>query len=290
MSAIVHRSYTREQLDAQLNNRLLVPDHPEYFRRWSEDSQAAVKTYACRQNLAYGSSQGERLDLFPISHGAAERAPLLAFIHGGWWQSLDKSDFNYLAPPYLEAGVAFASINYDLAPKATIPQITDQVRRAIAWLHDNAQRYGIDERQIYVAGHSAGGHLAAMCFGTDWSAYGVEQNPIAGGVSVSGVYDLSPLIHSYQQPVLRLTEQAIQSYSPLALRPLSQQPLICAVGAEESQEFLDQQEDFLAAWIPQGANLKTIDLPGCNHFSAVDCLGKPGHPLLRATLDLIKAA
>lgn len=290
MSAIVHRGYTRDQLDAQLNNRLLVPDHLEYFRRWSENSQAAVRNHACRLDLAYGRSQGERVDLFPLVGKVSKPAPLLAFIHGGWWQSLDKSDFNYLAPPYLEAGVAFASINYDLAPKATIPQITDQVRRAISWLYDNARRHGIDPQRIFVAGHSAGGHLAAMCFGTDWTEYGLEEDPIAGGVSVSGVYDLAPLIHSYQQPVLRLTGLAIDSHSPSTLRPLSRRPLICAVGADESQEFLDQQADFLAAWKPQGADIRVIDLPGCNHFSAIDCLGKADHPLLRATLDLIKAA
>jgi arylformamidase len=130
---------------------------------------------------------------------------LVAFIHGGYWQALDKSDFSYLAPTFVDAGIAFASLNYDLAPQVSVEEIVRQVRAAIVWLSGHAGDYGADPERIYVAGHSAGGHLTAMALATAWTDWpDAPSRPVKGGCSVSGVYELEPLWRCYQQEVLKL--------------------------------------------------------------------------------------
>ncbi len=285
MGEIIYRNYDQAGLDAQLNNRERVPTFQSYFDRWRASSDEAAASHELRHDIPYGPSPGERLDLFPAM---SERlSPLLAFIHGGWWQNLDKADFLFPAPAFLENGIAFASINYDLAPKASVPEISEQVRRAIAWLARNALDHGIDPDRIYIAGHSAGGHLASCCFTADWTAYGFSDFPFRGGASISGIYDLTPLPLSYQQPVLKLTEEAVANYSPRFNIPRNAPPLICAVGGEESEEFLDQQAEFTADWREAGLALSEIPLPGRDHFSAVDALAEKGHALQEALLNMI---
>lgn len=285
MGEIIYRGYDQAGLDAQLNNRERVPTFQQYFDRWRAASDAAAAEHEIRRDIAYGPSAGERLDLLPAR---SERlSPLLAFVHGGWWQNLDKADFLFPAPPFLENGIAFASINYDLAPKASVPEISEEVRRAVAWLARNALDHGIDPDRIFLAGHSAGGHLVSCCFTADWANYGFSDYPFRGGLSISGIYDLTPLPLSYQQPVLKLTDEAVAEYSPRFNIPRSAPPLICAVGGAESEEFLEQQVEFAAAWRDAGLALSEVPLPGRDHFSAVDALAEKGHALQESLLSLI---
>lgn len=285
MAEAIYRDYDRAELDAQLNNRARVPDHEAHLARWSRDSEAVRARLACRLDIACGPSDGETLDLFPAE--ADGPAPLLAFIHGGYWQKLSKSDFSYLAPAFVEAGIAYASIDYDLVPAVSIGEIVAQIRRATAWLARGSAAE-VDPARIYLAGHSAGGHLVAMAMLGDWpEAEGLSSHPVKGGCSVSGLYELEPLRLSYQQEVLKLDPDQVAALSPQRHPPGPVGPLICAVGAIESQEFLDQQADFVAAWRLAGAALTEVPLPGRDHFTAVDALGDPNQPLFQAVRDLI---
>ena len=247
--------------------------------------------YGCLVDLAYGPSPGERLDLFPVpaAQRGDTRAPLVAFIHGGYWQSLDKGDFGYLAPALLDRGIAFASLNYDLAPRAGIPDMVAQIRRALAWLYDAAAQYGIDRERIFVAGHSAGGHLAATALDRAWTAeHDLPEDAVKGGLSISGVYDLEPMRLSYHQSVLQLDADTVEDYSPLRCLPRNAGPLLLAVGADETREFLLQQQAFAAAWRGAGLRAAEVDMPGRHHFDAVDAMGEPDHPLFAALLRLVE--
>ena len=291
----LYRGWDRAEIDRQLNLRERWPEHGEYFSRWARDSAAVRARLEVCPDLAYGDTSGQRLDLFPLPSAMPRPvagAPLLVFIHGGYWQSLAKSDFSYLAPAFLEAGIAFAALESDLAPKVGIPEIVTQIRRAIAWLADHGDRYGIDRERLYVAGHSAGGHLAAMALSTDWRRAGEEfagqpADLVKGACSISGVYDLEPLRLSYHQAVLKLDPGTARAMSPLHGIPHSAGNLICAVGATETEEFLRQQEEFVAAWRAAGLPARVVDLPGLNHFSALDALGNRDHPLFAAVRDLV---
>jgi arylformamidase len=280
----LYRDYDRAGLDAQYFLRARVPEHPEYFRRWAEDSAAVRRTRPCQLDIPY---DGERLDLFP-----AERrpAPCLLFIHGGYWQALDKSDFSFLVPAFQDAGVAVAVVNYTLAPKAGMDDIVRQNRAAVAWLQRNAPEYGLDPARIHVAGHSAGGHLTAMVLATDWSAFGLDLDPVRGACAISGLYDLEPIRLCYLNDVLGLDALGAERNSPIHHLPKQSPPLILSVGTGETDEFLRQQEAFAAAWRGAGLALEIADQPGDHHFAVVGRLGESQGPLHRAVMRQIWGA
>ena len=273
----------RVALDAQYNLRAAVPEHPQYLARWARDSAAVRERLACRPDLRYGRSEAERLNFFPAP---GNRAPLLAFVHGGYWQALDARDFDYLAPAYADYGIAYASLNYGLAPSVELDRIVTHCRAALAWLWRQADRFGLDRDRFYLAGHSAGGHLAVMMMLTDWPAFDPElpADLVKGGCAVSGVFDLEPVRHTYLNDVLGLDTAAAGRLSPIRLLDdrADPGPLILAVGDAETEAFRRQQADFAAAWRGRGFGCQIVALPDRHHFSAVDALGEPGHPLAAA--------
>ena len=246
MTERVFLDYDQAQLDHEMNLRGRWPEHQDYFERWANESLAVRKSYRYHSDLAFGDSAGQKLDLFlpdeDETAGGIGGVPLLAFIHGGYWKSLDKGDFSFLAPAYLDRGIAFASLNYDLAPGVDIGEIVSQVRRGLAWLVRHAGEYRLDPTGLYVAGHSAGGHLAAMAMNPAWTAdYDLPETIIKGGCSVSGVYDLAAVAASLQQDELQISPEIVQTQSPIRAIPQRAAPLICAVGSEETREFIRQQ-------------------------------------------------
>lgn len=281
-------THDRAALDAQYNLRAAVPEHPRYFARWARDSAAARERLSCRPDLRYGPSEAERLDFFPAP---GNRAPLLAFVHGGYWQALDARDFDYLAPAYADDDVAYASLNYGLAPAVELDQIVAHCRAALAWLWRRAGRLGLDRDRFYLAGHSAGGHLTVMLLLTDWPAVGPDLpvDLVKGGCAVSGVFDLEPVRHTYVNDVLGLDAAAARRLSPIRLLDDRRDPgrLILAVGDDETEAFRRQQADFAAAWRARGFQCDIVALPDRHHFSAVDALGEPDHPLAAAVRAML---
>ena len=156
-----------EWFDAQYNNRARIPEHPAILREWDERSHHARASVACTLDLAYGAEPSERLDVFaPRATGA----PVLVYIHGGYWRALDKRDQSFVAPPFVAAGAMVVLPNYALCPAVRIEHIVLQLVRALAWVWRHAAEHGGDRSRIVVAGHSAGGHLAAMMLACDWPA------------------------------------------------------------------------------------------------------------------------
>lgn len=284
MSDRVYLDYDQAQLDAQINLRARWPEHEAYFAKWAAESAAFRAERTGRLDLRYGPTAGQSLDLFPVGGGPA---PLIAFIHGGYWQALDKSDFSYLGAAFLDQGIAYASLNYDLAPETRIGEMVAQVRRAFAWLQAEAPSLGIDPRRILALGHSAGGHLAAMALATDWQAdFGLAEPALAAAGSISGIYDLEPMRLCYQQPVLQIDAATVREMSPLRIAPPPGARVVCAVGGEETDEFLRQQKAFAAAWRREGAELEELVIEARTHFSILDLLLEPEHPLTARLIAL----
>lgn len=290
MTAKLWRDWDQEGLDRELNLRARWPHHPEYFRAWASNSQRARERLTHRFDLAYGPTRGQKLDFFPAAGPAP--APLLVFIHGGYWQGLDKSDFSYLAPAFVEDGIAFASLNYDLAPQVSLATMVQQIERALAWLAERAAELGCDAQRLVLAGHSAGGHLATIVMIREAlaAADGGPRPLVAAGCSISGVYDLVPIRRSYHQQVVRITESEAQTLSPLRRQPASLAPLVVAVGDQETEEFLLQQDALVSQWRTLGLPIEALSLPGANHFEAVDALGERGHPLHATVRRLCRPA
>lgn len=274
--------------EREYNARAAVPEHPQIFARWAGEAALTRRRCACLIDLPYGDGVGERLDYFPTRRDAA---PLLVFIHGGYWRSLDKFDFSWVAPPYVQEGAAVALLNYGLAPHTPIEDIVRQQLKAMAWLYRNADRLRFDPERIVVAGHSAGAHLTAMLAAAIWPALDSDlpADLVKGLLTISGLFDLEPLTHApFVNVDLQLDTARARRLSPVHMPPSSAAPLVTAVGAQESSEFKRQSKAIARAW---SANLiAELTLPDTNHLTVCDELARPTSPLYDAALQLIRRA
>ena len=271
--------------DRQYNARAMIPDHAQIFERWKKRSQEARTSLPCRLDIPYGATAAENLDIFP-AEGKSEA--LLVFIHGGYWRSLDKSDFSYLAPAFSRRGVTLALPNYGLCPKIGIEDIVKQNLLAIAWLWHYGARYGVNPGRLYVAGHSAGGHLTAMMLAARWNTYMPElpYNLLKGGLAISGIYDLEPLVHApFVNQDLKLGRAQARRLSPATIPPATTAPLYTAVGGEESDEFKRQNALIARTW--RYAFAGDIPMPGCNHLTVVEELANPDSALFKVALGMM---
>ncbi len=269
----------------EYNNRALVPDNERWVERWIRDSARARDTMACHLGLRYGEAPGETLDLFPSRKGDGS---CLMFIHGGYWRSRDKSDFSFLAPAWVSAGVSLAVVNYDLCPAVTVEEIVRQMLRASRWLWLNAERHGMDEDRLYVSGHSAGGHLTAMMMAAVWPAFDARlpKNLFKGGLPISGIYDLRPIVEvDWLNGDTRLDEASALRVSPAFLPPATRAPVMTCVGGAESSEFKRQNALLAERW--KSVHAGDIPMPGAHHFSVLDGLAEPGSPLFEGARRLM---
>jgi arylformamidase len=211
------------------------------------------------------------------------------FIHGGYWRSLDKKDFSFLAPALVDGGISLAVVNYDLCPKVSMEEIVRQMLRASRWLWLHAEDYGMDQDRLYVGGHSAGGHLTAMLMTALWPVFDPQlpKDLWKGGLAISGLYDLRPLVDiDWLNVDLRLDETSAMRLSPAFMPPATRAPVMTAVGGDESSEFLRQNALLGERW--RGAFAGDIPMPGKNHFSVVDGLADQASPLFQGVRKLMK--
>jgi arylformamidase len=276
---------TPEFVERGYNNRAAVPDHPRWLAWYASTSDDARRRFAPQVDLRYGPGPKETLDLF-APEGRADAT--FVFIHGGYWRALDKSDFSFVAAPFLAQRIAVAVVNYDLCPDVDIATVVDECTRAVVWTVREGGRHGANTDRIVVGGHSAGGHLAAMLFTVDWRAAGFAREPFVGAVSLSGVHDLSPMVLFSFNADLRLTEAEAARMSPVRLKPRSRLPLLLAVGADETSEFVRQTRLLWDAWPgnrPPGERVP-FEIPGHNHFTVVAQYGDPNSDLVHRTRAL----
>src|SRR5262245_38362930 len=272
-------------LDVQYNNRARIPEHPQIFARWTESSKLARERLKSTLDIRYGDAPGETLDVFPAAQAGA---PVLVFIHGGYWRSLDKSDHSFLAPAFVEAGATVVVPNYGLCPNVTIETIALQMTRALAWVWRNPGVHTGDPNRIAVAGHSAGGHLAAMMLSCRWKDVGDDLPPklVPGALSISGLYDLEPIrLTPFLQGDLQLTPQSVKRLSP-AFFPRPRGTLYTVAGLEESDEFLRQNQLIRDQWGPTSVPVcETV--VGRDHFTVLHNLADPACRLHDLALRLL---
>lgn len=274
--------------DRMYNNRELVPDHGAFLSRWTEESRQARSDLPCELDVRYGAGEGETLDVFPAAQGDA---PVLVFIHGGYWRALDKSDHSFVAPAFTRHGTCVVVPNYALAPAVTVPHITLQVARALAWTWHNIARFGGDRHRIVVAGHSAGGQLAAMMLACAWQQLDatLARDTVRNALAISALHDLDPIMRTpFLQGALQLTPEQVAQASPARLPAPRQGTLYTVAGGDESGEFHRQNRLIQEAWGARRVPVCEL-LPGLHHFSVLDALVEPSHRLHQLALDLLRA-
>ncbi|MGS0897207.1 alpha/beta hydrolase [Burkholderia stagnalis] len=241
----------------------------------SIDSMSAQTrlTLRCTIDVAYGDDPLERLDLFPGCAGQ----PLVVFIHGGYWRSMDKRSFSYVARPFAGLGYSVAILNYPLAPEAPLAGIVGSASRALDWLAGQGKAYLPGCPSTVLVGHSAGGHLAA-CLA---SARGVAGG-VAGCVCVSGIFDLEPLMKTAIAAQVRLGTTDVATLSPLTRAPFDGWMLL-AVGAEETEGFVEMQtRRFAVRQRDAGHAAETMLIEGANHYTVLMSLASADQDLVRA--------
>ncbi len=259
-STPVYRGYDVAELGRQMSPRGQVADMGAVFAKWTTDGAAARAQHA-GLDLAYGPEREQTLDLYRPA--GVERPPVWVFLHGGYWQASSKDQHAQFCAGMLRAGFAVANIDYGLAPETPLARIVEHTRAALSFLVREAENLAIDASQIHVAGHSAGGHLAA-CLACDPHA-----PPVKSAHLISGVLDLEPLRHLPMGRILGIMDAHDSArLSPVKLAPRNGARIALAVGGKESDEFKRQSADLARLW---GAPAPLI-VKGANHFDLLNGL------------------
>ena len=271
---IVWNNMTRAELDAAYDNTNAVADSGERREAWIARSDAFRKRHADGLDLAYGPRPRNKIDLFRC--GAA-KAPLFAFIHGGYWQRNAKETFACMAAGPLANGMDVAFVGYTLCPEATLSEIVDEIAAAVRWLRREGPRHGAGEGRLVVSGWSAGGHLTATTLAMD---------EVDAGLAISGIYDVEPCRLNYLNDKLKLTAEEAAKTSPLLHLPKKSAPVVLAYGTGELPELQRQSVAYHDARRAVGLSSELLPLAGLNHFSIMDELEKPDGVLARAARAL----
>lgn len=286
--ALYRHFSTQTELDAEYDVGRSVADFTEVIEFCESTSARAREELRCALDVSYGPTRAEQLDIF---RAEASEAPILIFLHGGYWHTSSSKQHSFVALGPVSAGVTTLVVNYALCPHVTIDEIVRQCRAAVAWAYRNAASFGGDPDRISVAGHSAGGHLATMALLTDWATdYGLPADVLKGGCAVSGLFDLAPLPFTFVQPSLQLTWGQVLRNSPLLHLPDVAAPLLVSYGGQESGEFRRQSDAFLAAWRSKGLDGAFLPQPDKHHFNAINGFTDATSPLCRAVLRQMRVA
>ncbi|NWS86403.1 KFA formamidase, partial [Toxostoma redivivum] len=265
--------YSPSRWSPRLDRDTIIDAHLAVTAAGTERARASVRTLL---HVPYGNGDREKLDIyFPTD--LSETFPVLVYIHGGYWQCLSKDDSGFAAPPLVSQGVAVVAVGYDIAPEGHMDAMVLQVRRSLVFLVQHYPRI----RGIYLCGHSAGAHLAAMVLSTDWTEFQVVPD-IKGAVLVSGVYDLEPILHTYVNDALNMSREVAQRNSPMRNVPTAV-PAACevlvAVAQHDSPEFHRQSQEYSQALRAAGWSVSLLDLAGVDHFDVIEKLSEDSYIL-----------
>ncbi|XP_074463378.1 kynurenine formamidase isoform X6 [Larus michahellis] len=280
----LEQQYSPSRWSPRLDSEAVIQAHLEATAAGTQRARAGAQTSL---HVPYGDGDREKLDIyFPAEPAGA--FPALVYIHGGYWQCLSKDESGFAAPPLVSQGVAVVALGYDIAPKGHMDAMVLQVRRSLAFLVRRYSRI----RGLYLCGHSAGAHLAAMVLATDWTEYGVVPD-IKGAVLVSGVYDLEPILHTYVNDALNMSREVAQRNSPMLCIP-SAAPMSCevlvAVAQHDSPEFRRQSQEYGQALRAAGWSVSLLDLAGVDHFDIIEKLSEESYVLTQVILTMISRA
>lgn len=270
--------------EVEYNNRARVPEHPEIFARWYREAEAyRAQSSKAELGLSYGPSPRQTIDLFPAENDGPT-TPLMLFIHGGWWRSLEPRQFSQMAAGANAQGVTVAVVGYDLCPGISIANIVAQMRDACLYLWRKRRQ------RFLTVGHSAGGHLAACMLATEWKTLAPDapNDLMPAAYAISGVFDLAPLTQISVNTDLKLTDKMARDLSPIYWHVPAGRVLDAVVGGIESAEFLRQSKTIVEAWRQGMVETRYEEIAGKNHFDVIDALADPNNTMTRRVVALAR--
>ncbi|WP_106752211.1 alpha/beta hydrolase [Pannonibacter carbonis] len=283
-SLIAEGHWPRDRLDADYTARNCVApdDFAAIISEYASRSLPARSMAGAKLDLVYDAVSGEKLDLFGTRPG--ELRPLVLFIHGGYWRALSKEHSAFMAPMLADLGIASAAPDYTLAPGASLTEITRQMRAALAYLWREAASLGIDRNRIVVTGSSAGGHLAGTLMMSGWQQdFGLPGQVLKAALPLSGLFELAPIAGSHVQDWMQLTQEEVETLSPL--RHLTGAPRsVIAVAEHETSGFHRQTRAYAEA-----LGMPEIRARDRNHFDIVFDLCDPATDVGQTLLRLVAA-
>ncbi|XP_036391485.1 kynurenine formamidase [Megalops cyprinoides] len=261
----------------------VIKAHVAALREGTERARSAAQTLL---NVPYGEGDGEKLDVY-VPTGSSIDLPLVIYLHGGYWQFLSKEESGFMAVPLAQKGVVVVAVGYDTAPKGDMDLMVSQVRRSVVSV---VQQYS-HISGLFLCGHSAGAHLVAMVLSTDWSQYSVAPQ-IKGAFLVSGIYDLLPVLSTYVNEPLKMTEEVAVRNSPSQLVPQLKESsagceIVIAVAQNDSPDFRKQSEDYFKALESSGLKVTFQDVPNTDHFSIIEKFVEGDYHLTQLLLKMM---
>jgi len=285
MNEKIYKTFRQDELEYQYNPRASVADYPQLSKRKAEQARKVREAAKSWLNVSYGSSPRETMDIY-----AADKAggPVLVYIHGGYWRGGAKEDNCNFVPTFTGRGATVVVVEYDLCPKVTVSEIVRQTRAAIAWVFKNITRYGGNPSNLYVSGHSAGGHLTAMALAHNWEKEGMPADLIKGAVVTSGVYDLDVVPYLSVQADIRMTPEVARANDPLTHPPLVRCPVVVAVGGAEPKGWQQMSQDYFNYCKQQGLKADYLVIPGANHYTMAENMLDANSSLSKAIIGQMK--
>ena len=279
------RTLTPQEREAHFNPRIAVPSADSYLEN------AATAAAAARERLAgdshfdvrYGSGAKQTVDILKGPSGG-QGAPLVVFIHGGYWRALDKNDHTHLALPFVDAGAVFLNLNYDLCPDVTVSTIANEIRAGLIWAARHADGYGGDPNRIFLYGHSAGAHLASMMITETFPPEVMRPEQVQGVFAISGIYEpeVARTLPINEEIGLDAVEAARNDV--LQRTPHHTWPTLVAAGAAEPLGWVEQSRAFEALLRDHDIPVEFVIAEDCNHFSFLEILADSNHSLVTKML------
>ncbi len=275
MSTAIYKDYNQTELDAEYDNRAKVADFFAYMAEGSALCVTGKQEYPDRENLCYDEASAQNIEIVYPADKSDSPCPVQVFFHGGYWKALSKDEFTFVARAFAEYGIATVIVDYQLIPDVSMDELVRQCRQSLVYLYRNAAELNLDPENLHISGHSAGGHLVAICLATDWSQFGLDlpQQIIKSGVGISGLYDLEPIRLCFLQKDLNLDSTSAEKNSPVKLASPTEGRLFPVLGGLEGPEYLAQSTAISAAW-PEITEAPIVLAP-YNHFSIVNSLADP---------------
>ena len=276
-----------ETLESQYVVSKLRSNLPELLEGWADRSARYRSSVNGLLDQPYGSEDRQQFDLF---HCGKNAAPVLVYIHGGYWQRGDKSMYSFIANAFVDSEVNVAVLGYPICPQVSLTALVDSVRKALVHLHMHADELNINRDRFNICGSSAGGHLVAMMMATKWSDYasGVSDNLVKFGVPVSGLYDLQPLRLTSLNEAVSMDEKEAVANSPQLLKPASKTPMLITVGAAETPVFFTQMDGLVQSWQSQAGEITQHIENNADHFDIIERIGDPGSELFRQIINRLQ--